>query len=98
MADPLARVLAQIQRIGEAAPRIRARVADELRQAIDQRFAAGAAPVASGELRQSYSVSVEGDAVAARSPLPYAQRHPEALPPEAELRALVDGAARKELP
>lgn len=98
MADPLSRVALQIQQIGSAAPRIRARVVGEVRRAIDQRFATGRAPVESGDLRQSYKVSVEGDAVAMRSPLPYAQRHPEALPPEAELQALVDAAAAKELP
>ena len=96
--DPIARAALQIRQIGSAAPRIRGRVVGEVQREILARFARGEAPVQTGQLRDSLKVSVEGDDIAIRSPLPYAQRHPEAVPPEADLRRIIDRAARKELP
>lgn len=97
MPDPLALLQARIASIGGAAPRIRARMVGELRQAVDRRFTDGRAPVDSGRLRSSIRVEEQGEQVAVRSDLPYAQRHPEILPDQAELDALVQRAADGEI-
>lgn len=96
--DPLARAALQIRQVGSAMRGIRRRVVGEVQRAIQERFARGEAPVLTGQLRDSLRVNVEGDDIAIRSPLPYAQKHPEAIPPQADLERIIDRAARKELP
>lgn len=84
-----------------AADRLPGLIAEEmaplLDEAIDQRFASGAAPVDSGRLRGSFRVVVDGDTVRVRSDLPYAQRHPEALPPPDEIERIAQQALDRAL-
>lgn len=84
-----------------AADRLPGLIAEELAplldEAIDRRFSTGAAPVDSGRLRGSFRVEVQGDAVRVRSDLPYAQRHPEALPPPDEIERIAQQALDRAL-
>ena len=87
-----------LRRLSVALPGL---VAEELAplldEAIDRRFSSGAAPVDSGRLRGSFRVQVDGDAVRVRSDLPYAQRHPEALPPPDEIERIAQQALDRAL-
>lgn len=68
-------------------------LAQAVETAICERFGSGQAPVRSGELRDSIKVIADQGQLMIRSGLPYAQRHPELLPPREELERILDRAA-----
>lgn len=88
MSDPLAQLERDLARLADATPLAR-RTAELVAAEIDARFARGEAPVDSGALRASVRVEARGDGITIESPLPYAERHPEIVPPPADIEACV---------
>lgn len=88
--DQLIGSLEDLARDGTAS--VARRAAAPLREA-----AQAAAPVRSGALRESLTVTPEAGGLRIRSPLPYAQRHPELIPDQAEAQAILEASLLAEL-
>ena len=82
-----------LQRIAQGATQLATRTAELVAEEIDQRFARGEAPVDSGALRDATRVVAVGDGIEIRNPLPYAEKHPEIVPPADVIESCVRRAA-----